>query len=144
MEIVRRQLQIRRSRRSWRTRIDAFQDVWDRVREQLEESPGLGAKTLFEWLQQEYPGRFADGGVRTLQRRIRDWRINERLERLGRVSSRPDQPDHTPIIVRNQRPVTALPASEPVQPIVYSANAGLPDENEDLIRKLRILLADFD
>ena len=36
------------------------------------------------------------------------------------------------------------PACEPAQPIVYSANAGLPDEDEDLIRKIRILLADFD
>ena len=36
-------------------------------------SPGLQAKTLFEWLQRRYPGRFEDGQLRTLQRRVRQW-----------------------------------------------------------------------
>ncbi len=43
----------------------------------VEESPGLEAKTLFEWLQREYPGRFSDGQIRTLQRRIKRWRVTE-------------------------------------------------------------------
>src|SRR5512142_2495553 len=60
--------------RHWRTRADAFSEVWDQVRQQIEESPGLEAKTLFEWLQREYPGRFSDGQIRTLQRRIKFWR----------------------------------------------------------------------
>src|SRR6516164_2302886 len=55
--------------RHWRTREDPFSDVWERVRQQIEESPGLEAKTLFEWLQREYPGRFSDGQIRTLQGR---------------------------------------------------------------------------
>lgn len=63
--------------RHWRTREDPFSDVWERVREQIEESPGLEAKTLFEWLQREYPGRFSDGQIRTLQRRIKLWRATE-------------------------------------------------------------------
>jgi hypothetical protein len=29
---------------------------------------------LFERLDQDYPGRFPSGQLRTLQRRIRDWR----------------------------------------------------------------------
>ena len=53
--------------RPWRTREDPFNEVWGRVRQQIEESPGLEAKTLFEWLQREYPGRFSDGQIRTLQ-----------------------------------------------------------------------------
>jgi hypothetical protein len=57
----------------WRTREDPFADVWEEVREQLELSPGLQAKTLFEWLQRRYPGRFQDGQLRTLQRRVRQW-----------------------------------------------------------------------
>ena len=44
--------------RHWRTREDAFSVVWEQVRQQIEENPGLEAKTLFEWLQREYPGRF--------------------------------------------------------------------------------------
>ena len=32
------------------------------------------AKSLIERLQKQYPGRFAEGQLRTLQRRIREWR----------------------------------------------------------------------
>ena len=63
--------------RHWRTREDAFSEVWDQVRQQIEETPGLEAKTLFEWLQREHPGRFSDGQIRTLQRRIKVWRATE-------------------------------------------------------------------
>jgi hypothetical protein len=59
--------------RTWRTREDPFAGVWEEVREQLELSPGLQARTLFEWLQRRYPGRFEDGQLRTLQRRVRQW-----------------------------------------------------------------------
>ena len=63
--------------RAWRTRGDPFSEVWEAVEKQIEESPGLEAKTLFEWLQREYPGRFTDGQIRTLQRRIKLWRLTE-------------------------------------------------------------------
>ena len=63
--------------RQWRTREDPFGEVWDAVQRQIQESPGLEAKTLFEWLQREYPGRFSDGQIRTLQRRIKLWRVTE-------------------------------------------------------------------
>jgi hypothetical protein len=63
--------------RHWRTRPDPFGEVWEQVREQIEENPGLEGKTLFEWLQREHPGRFSDGQIRTLQRRIKQWRATE-------------------------------------------------------------------
>ena len=44
------------------------------VVEQLEANPGLQAKTLFEWLQRKYPGRFQDGQLRTFQRGVKRWR----------------------------------------------------------------------
>src|SRR5258705_12547087 len=56
--------------RPWRTREDPFGEGWDGVQQQIQESPGLEAKTLFEWLQREYPGRFSGEQIRTLQRRI--------------------------------------------------------------------------
>jgi hypothetical protein len=59
---------------TWRTREDPFEEVWPQVYEQLEESPGLQAKTLFEWLQRQYPGRFQDGQLRTFQRGVKRWR----------------------------------------------------------------------
>jgi len=58
----------------WRTRPDPFAEVWQEVREQLEANPGLESKTLFADLQRRYPGRFGDGQLRTLQRRIKRWR----------------------------------------------------------------------
>src|SRR5664279_1693661 len=63
--------------RHWRTREDPFSEVWDAVQRQVQESPGLEAKTLFEWLQRECPGQFSDGQIRTLQRRIKLWRATE-------------------------------------------------------------------
>ena len=63
--------------RLWRTREDPFGEVWGAVQKQMEESPDLEAKTLFEWLQREHPGQFSDGQIRTLQRRIKLWRVTE-------------------------------------------------------------------
>ena len=63
--------------RAWRTREDPFGKIWDQVRLQIEENPGLEAKTLLEWLQREHPGRYSDGQIRTLQRRIKVWRATE-------------------------------------------------------------------
>ena len=59
---------------TWRTREDPFEEVWSEVCEQLEETPRLQAKTLFEWLQRKYPGRFEDGQLRTFQRGVKRWR----------------------------------------------------------------------
>ena len=59
--------------RSWRTREDPFADVWNEVEALLESGSGWEAKTLFEELQRRYPGRFAEGQLRTLQRRVKHW-----------------------------------------------------------------------
>jgi transposase len=63
--------------RHWRTHRDAFADVWERdvtpLLEQDEEGI-LEATTVLEELERRYPGRFRPGQVRTLQRRMRDWR----------------------------------------------------------------------
>jgi hypothetical protein len=59
---------------SWRTREDPFDEFWAGVEEKLRINPGLEAKTLFEDLQRRYPGRFGDGQLRTLQRRVKIWR----------------------------------------------------------------------
>lgn len=62
---------------TWRTRPDPFAGVWEEIAEKLRLAPGLEAKTLFEDLQRRHPGRFADGQLRTLQRRIKLWRATE-------------------------------------------------------------------
>lgn len=62
---------------TWQTREDPFQEVWDDAAALLEVNPGLEAKTIFEHLQREYPGRFQDGQIRTFQRRVKYWRATE-------------------------------------------------------------------
>src|SRR5437764_2948600 len=62
---------------TWRNRPDAFADFWDELAERLQVDPGLQAKTLFEYLQEREPGRFQEGQLRTLQRRIKSWRAVE-------------------------------------------------------------------
>ena len=59
---------------TWRTREDPFDEVWAWLQEQLTLHPRLQAKTLFAALQRLHPGRFADGQLRTLQRRLKRWR----------------------------------------------------------------------
>ena len=61
----------------WRTRGDAFEGVWAELCELLKVNSGLEAKTLFDYLQRQYPGRFQDGQLRTLQRRVKVWRATE-------------------------------------------------------------------
>jgi hypothetical protein len=75
--------------RYWRTRIDPFADVWQEVEQQLQLSPHLPAKTLFLALQKKYPLKFGDGQLRTLQRRVKDWRE----EQIRGMDSQEDEPE---------------------------------------------------
>jgi hypothetical protein len=59
---------------TWRTRPDPFAAVWPEVEELLDTNAGFEAKSLLEYLQRQQPGRFADGQLRTLQRRVKVWR----------------------------------------------------------------------
>ncbi len=64
-------------KRHWRTREDPFAAVWQSEVVPLLEADREGVlegKTLLEHLQGKLRGQFVEGQVRTLQRRIRDWR----------------------------------------------------------------------
>jgi hypothetical protein len=63
--------------RAYRTRVDPFAEVWSEVEALLQQANGWEAKTLFEELQRRYPGRFDDGQLRTLQRRLKHWRATQ-------------------------------------------------------------------
>lgn len=60
--------------RNWRTHEDAFLEHWPELEAMLSESPAFEAKTLFEVLVGKYPGRYEEGQLRTLQRRVKAWR----------------------------------------------------------------------
>jgi len=64
--------------RQYRTRADPFAEDWPEIEQMLELAPELEAKTLFEWLTEKAPGKYQAGQLRTLQRRVADWRaLNE-------------------------------------------------------------------
>ena len=60
--------------RTWRTRVDPFQDVWPLIEQWLNEKPDATAKELFQRLQGQTPTPFTPGQLRTLQRRVKEWR----------------------------------------------------------------------
>ncbi len=63
--------------RTWRTRTDPFVAIWDTEIAALlsaDEKGVLQGTTVLGWLQEKHPGEYDDGLLRTLQRRIRDWR----------------------------------------------------------------------
>jgi len=62
---------------TWRTRQDPFAEAWEEMLPLLEVNPGLQATTLFVHLQRQCPGRFADGQLRCLQRKVKQWRATE-------------------------------------------------------------------
>ena len=62
----------------WRTRVDPLMLVWEQELEpMLERQPKLQATTLFEYLQQKYPGKYGKSILRTLQRRVQKWRATD-------------------------------------------------------------------
>jgi len=71
-------------KRDWRTRKDPFEDVWDAEVVPLlveDEHGALEATTLLDELMRRHPGCFEMGHLRTLQRRVRDWRALHGPER---------------------------------------------------------------
>jgi hypothetical protein len=63
------------SKNRWKTRADPFADVWEsELVPLLSVSPKLEARTLLEELQRRYEGQYPDALLRTLQRRVRQWK----------------------------------------------------------------------
>ena len=60
--------------RTYLTRVDAFAEEWPTVEDLLINAPTLEAKTIFDWLCEQHPGKYQEGQVRTLQRRSSRWR----------------------------------------------------------------------
>ena len=60
--------------RHWRTRKDPFECVWPRILTWLDAEPNRTAKDLLERLRAESPSEYNDAMLRTLQRRVKDWR----------------------------------------------------------------------
>jgi len=63
--------------RTWRTRADPFDEIWSHIRLQLELNPECTAKFLLDNLIKEQPGQYNINLLRTLQRRVADWRLQQ-------------------------------------------------------------------
>jgi len=63
-----------KNERDWRTRKDPFESVWPKLVGWLEAEPDMPAKEALARLQAEHPGAYPKGQLRTLQRRVREWR----------------------------------------------------------------------
>ncbi len=61
---------------TWRTRADPFEDVWPMVQQWLNDEPNTTAKDLFLRLNTQIPNRFKPSQLRTLQRRVKEWRTS--------------------------------------------------------------------
>ncbi len=61
--------------RTYRTHPEAFSEVWSEVVDFLETNHSLEAKTLFEYLQRNYPEKeYQDSQLRTFQREVKNWK----------------------------------------------------------------------
>ncbi len=92
------------AKRWWRTRTDPFADVWSEIEQRLEQNPHLSATDLFSALQKKHSGRFPDNQLRTLQRRVKAWRVaqSSRTENVSEVVDlhqfRVEKGTHSPVI----------------------------------------------
>ena len=67
--------------RTYRTRTDPFAAVWSELETFLWCDASVEALTLFEYLTRTYPDQFHEHQVRTLQRRVKLWRLEHGAER---------------------------------------------------------------
>lgn len=72
---IEKQERIQRRPRDWRTREDPLAEVWQsHLVPMLEGEPTLSGITLWEYLDDTYPGHYPVSVLRTLQRRVKHWR----------------------------------------------------------------------
>jgi hypothetical protein len=61
--------------RTWETRKNPFEFAWPEIIELITKDDGLQAKTIFQHIRTKYPETFKDSQLRTLQRRIKEWKV---------------------------------------------------------------------
>ena len=68
--------------RGWKTRDDPFKEVWEsEIVPLLVREPELTGMTLWEYLDECYPGKYPESHLRTLQRRIKHWKATQGPEK---------------------------------------------------------------
>ena len=67
--------------RMYRTHPDKLAPYWDEVEELLKNDSKLKAYVLFEEMAKRHPGSFDPSWKRTFERRVRDWKLEQRIEK---------------------------------------------------------------
>jgi transposase InsO family protein len=102
--------------RPWRTRADPFAEIWDsELLPLLEREPTLTGITLWEYLDDKFPGQYPHSKLRTLQRRIKHWQ----------ATGGPDKP----VIFRQSVPPGHQGLSDFTHPNTAITIAGMPFEH---------------
>ena len=68
-----------RTPRTWRMRTDPFETVWGEITQRLEVRPERTARSVLDELQVQHPGLYSHSQLRTLQRRVKEWRAQALL-----------------------------------------------------------------
>ncbi len=63
------------AKHTWRTRTDPLEEIWPKAEVMLAEAPDLEAKALFEHLWAAQPWAVKEQHLRTFQRRVKLWRL---------------------------------------------------------------------
>ena len=71
--------------REWRTRTDPLAGVWEEVARQLQRNPRTSATAVLSALEVAHPESLSRTQLRTLQRRVKNWKKNNASE-LGVIS----------------------------------------------------------
>jgi hypothetical protein len=66
---------------TWRTRPDPLESIWPLALAMLRDAPALEAKALFEHLAEGRGDEIKPSLLRTFQRRVRAWRLEEGPEK---------------------------------------------------------------
>ncbi len=77
-------------RQGRRSRVDPFEAHADLIPQWLEAEPDVGSQELLDRLIGLDPGRYGPQHKRTLQRRIRDWRVAKVQQCLESAAVRPE------------------------------------------------------
>lgn len=79
--------------RAWCTRKVPFETVWKSIKIQLEINPALTSKEILVQLIKEEPEHFSQKQLRSLQRRVADWRaVQLQLVREHQIKLMTDGP----------------------------------------------------
>jgi len=81
--------------------VDPFEAVWPEVQQWLNEQPDANAKDLFLRLRESMPGAFAPGQLRTLQRRVKQWRSEVARQLVFGLESEAEMDRHISVAAAN-------------------------------------------